>query len=210
MLNSVTQVSAHASHHDRGALGLASSDFHCCLRLLFGISLIWMFLALFLLLCSFAWKIQDSCILPLGMGVVGLRAASLCTNWQEPALVGSSNHNPFAAILSHAWQAWSISSDQRFRKTGPEKEPSGEQNIEPWNGMSGNRLTFTGSCSTGILARVDSCSFMHVFFLTLQKTGWPKDAGKTRAAEPFHLQWRKGISHILARRVPVPWRLQKC
>ena len=108
--------------------------------------------------------VKDTRFISLGMGVVGLRAASLCTNWQEPALVGSSNHNPFAAILSHAWQAWSISSDQRFRKTGPEKEPSGEQNIEPWNGMSGNRLTFTGSCSTGILARVDSCSFMHVFF----------------------------------------------
>jgi hypothetical protein len=59
--------------------------------------------------------VKDTRFISLSMGVVGLRAASLCTNWQEPALVGSSNHNPFAAILSHAWQACSISSDQRFR-----------------------------------------------------------------------------------------------
>jgi hypothetical protein len=59
--------------------------------------------------------VKDTRFISLGMGVVGLRAASLCTNWQEPIFVWSSNHNPFAASLSHAWQAWSIS---RYHRQG--------------------------------------------------------------------------------------------
>lgn len=76
-----------------------------------GISLIWVFLA-FVLFAMFVC-VKDTRFISLGMGVVGLRAASLCTIWQEPIFVGSSNHNPFAASLSHAWQAWSISRDHR-------------------------------------------------------------------------------------------------
>jgi hypothetical protein len=67
--------------------------------------------------------VKDTRFISLGAGVVGLwAAASLCANWQEPILVGSSNHNPFAGSLSHARQAWSISRDRQgfreFRKTG--------------------------------------------------------------------------------------------
>lgn len=110
-----------------------------------GISLIWVFLA-FVLFAMFVC-VKDTRFISLGMGVVGLRAASLCTIWQEPIFVGSSNHNPFAASLSHAWQAWSISRDHRqgFRiQKDDQKKSSGEQNIYLWNGMSGTRMTFTG------------------------------------------------------------------
>ena len=76
-----------------------------------GINLIWVFLAFVPFAMFFC--VKDTRFISLGMGVVGLRAASLCTNWQEPIFVGSSNHNPFAASLSHAWQAWSTSRDHR-------------------------------------------------------------------------------------------------
>lgn len=97
-----------------------------------GISLIWVFLSFVPFAMFFC--VKDTRFISLGMGVVGLRAASLCTNWQEPIFVGSSNHNPFAASLSHAWQAWTLehlkrSSGIQNSERLDQKKSSGEQNM---------------------------------------------------------------------------------
>lgn len=149
---------------------------YCCLHLLFGISLIWVFLSLFFLLCSFAWKIQDSYLLAWGLLDCGLPPCAQIGRSQT--LVGSSNHNPFAAILSHAWQAWSISSDQRFsiqkdwtRKRSPlaSRISSRETGCQVTVWLLPGNAVLCWLASTAVASRMA--------FFTLQKTGWPMDGG---------------------------------
>jgi hypothetical protein len=136
-----------------------------------GISLIWVFLA-FVLFAMFVC-VKDTRFISLGMGVVGLRAASLCTIWQEPIFVGSSNHNPFAASLSHAWQAWSISRDHRqgfrIQKDWTRKRAWRAEYL-PVKRDVRHPFDFYWEIFCTALACVDSRRYMHAMFCFLQKT----------------------------------------
>jgi hypothetical protein len=121
-----------------------------CCHLWFGISLVWFSWSCsfcYVLLCEIQeYKIHlcgpESCWTALLMHKMAV----------APTFVGSSNHDPFAAILSYACQGHCALEhqairDSEFTKPGPEKS-SGERNIDLWNGVSGNGLTSTGKCCT--------------------------------------------------------------